>query len=82
MSDHKGAAVIYPMLPDAETIIADKGYDRDAFRDALGMPVMRQHRAFPQSRLLDPNQSQRFDLKGDMPGLLLRLAPFQCRSLI
>ena len=35
MSDHKGAALIYPMLPDAETIIADKGYDRDAFRDAL-----------------------------------------------
>jgi hypothetical protein len=27
MSDHKGAALIYPMLPDAETIIADKGYD-------------------------------------------------------
>ena len=49
---------------------------------AAGMPVMRQHRAFPQSRLLDPNQSQRFDLKGNMPGLLLRLAPFQCRSLI
>jgi hypothetical protein len=23
MSDHKGAALIYPMLPDAETIIAD-----------------------------------------------------------
>ena len=28
MSDHKGAALIYPMLPDAETIIADKGYGR------------------------------------------------------
>ncbi len=40
MSDHKGAALIYPMLPDAETIIADKGYDSDAFRDALGIPVM------------------------------------------
>jgi transposase len=35
MSDHKGAALIYPMLPDAETIIAEKGYDSDAFRDAL-----------------------------------------------
>ncbi len=35
MSDHKGAALIYPMLPDAETIIADKGYDSDAFREAL-----------------------------------------------
>ncbi len=29
MSDHKGAALIYPMLPDAETFIADKGYDSD-----------------------------------------------------
>ena len=29
MSDHKGAALIYPMLPDAEKIIAD------AFREAL-----------------------------------------------
>ena len=35
MSDHKGAALIHPMLPDAGTIIADKGYDSDAFRDAL-----------------------------------------------
>ena len=31
MSDHQGAA----LLPDAETIIADKGYDSDAFREAL-----------------------------------------------
>jgi transposase len=45
MSDHKGTAVIYSMLPDAETIysmlpdaetlIADKGYDSGAFREAL-----------------------------------------------
>jgi transposase len=35
MSDHKGAALIYPMLPDAERLIADKGHDSDAFRDAL-----------------------------------------------
>lgn len=35
MSDHKGAALIYPVLPDAETLIADKGYDSDAFREAL-----------------------------------------------
>jgi len=35
LGDHKGAALIYPMLPDAETIIAEKGYDGDAFRDAL-----------------------------------------------
>jgi transposase len=32
---HKGAALIYPMLPGAETLIADKGYDSDAFREAL-----------------------------------------------
>jgi transposase len=35
MSDHKGAALIYPMLPAAETLIDDKGYDSDAFREAL-----------------------------------------------
>ena len=31
MSEHKGAALIYPMLPHAATLIADKGYDSDAF---------------------------------------------------
>jgi hypothetical protein len=35
MSDQKGAALIYPMLPGAEKLIADKGYDSDAFRKAL-----------------------------------------------
>jgi transposase len=25
----------HPMLPDAETLIADKGYDSDAFREAI-----------------------------------------------
>ncbi|HVI91825.1 MAG TPA: IS5 family transposase [Dongiaceae bacterium] len=35
MSDHKGAALICPSLPDAKTLIADKGYDSDAFRKAL-----------------------------------------------
>jgi transposase len=35
VSDHKGAAIIYPLLPKAHTLIADKGYDSDAFRDAL-----------------------------------------------
>jgi hypothetical protein len=25
MSDHKGPDLIYPMLPDAETLIAEKG---------------------------------------------------------
>ena len=35
MSDHRGAALIYHLLPDAETLIADKGYDSDVFREAL-----------------------------------------------
>lgn len=35
MSDHKGAAIIYPKLPTADMLIGDKGYDSDAFRDAL-----------------------------------------------
>ena len=35
MSGHKGAAMIFPVLPDADTLIADKGYDCDAFRTAL-----------------------------------------------
>jgi IS5 family transposase len=48
MSDHKGADLIYPMLPDAETLIADKGYDSDAFREALaGRGIVS---AAPQSR--------------------------------
>jgi len=35
MSDLKGAAMIFPVLPDANTLIGDKGYDSDAFREAL-----------------------------------------------
>jgi putative transposase len=35
MSDHTGAKLLYPGLPDAKTLIADKGYDSDEFRDAL-----------------------------------------------
>lgn len=35
MSDHKRAALIYPVLPSVATLIADKGCDRDAFRKAL-----------------------------------------------
>ena len=35
MSDHKGAAMILPVLPDADALIGDKGYDSDAFREAL-----------------------------------------------
>jgi transposase len=35
MSDHTGAKHLYPGLPDAKTLIADKGYDSDEFRSAL-----------------------------------------------
>jgi transposase len=35
MSDHIGAKLLYPGLPEAKTLIADKGYDSDEFRDAL-----------------------------------------------
>lgn len=35
MGDHTGAKLLYPHLPAAETLIADKGYDSDEFRNAL-----------------------------------------------
>lgn len=34
MNDRRGAAPIYPKLPDALALIAGKGYDSDAFREA------------------------------------------------
>lgn len=34
MSDHTGAKLLYPNLPPAGTLIADKGYDSDEFRQA------------------------------------------------
>jgi IS5 family transposase len=35
VSDYRGAATLLPALPDAEVLIADKGYDSDWFREAL-----------------------------------------------
>lgn len=35
MSDYTGAKLLHPHLPAAGTLIADKGYDSDEFRDAL-----------------------------------------------
>ena len=35
LSDHTGAKILSPALPPAKTLIADKGYDSDTFRDAL-----------------------------------------------
>ena len=35
VSDYKGAASMLPTLPDADLLIADRGYDADWFRAAL-----------------------------------------------
>lgn len=35
VSDYRGAATMLPCLPDADMLIADKGYDSDWFREAL-----------------------------------------------
>ncbi len=35
MSDHKGATLMLPALPKAKSLTGDKGYDSDAFRNAL-----------------------------------------------
>jgi transposase len=35
MSDHKGAALLFPSLPSAKVLLGDKGYDSDWFRAAL-----------------------------------------------
>ncbi len=35
LSDHIGAKLIYPVMPNAKVLIGDKGYDSDEFRDAL-----------------------------------------------
>lgn len=35
MSDYKGVALMLDVLPKAKTMLGDKGYDADWFRDAL-----------------------------------------------
>jgi transposase len=35
VSDYRGAATLLPALPDAEVLIADRGYDSNWFREAL-----------------------------------------------
>jgi transposase len=35
MSDYKGAALMFPVLPNANELLGDKGYDADWFRKAL-----------------------------------------------
>ena len=36
MSDHKGARLILEVLPPAKALLADRGYDSNWFRAALG----------------------------------------------
>ena len=36
VSDCRGAATVLPALPEAERLIAGRGYDSDWFREALG----------------------------------------------
>jgi transposase len=35
VSDYRGAATVLPALPQADILIADRGYDSDWFRQAL-----------------------------------------------
>ncbi|MCP4046852.1 MAG: hypothetical protein GY732_12795 [Gammaproteobacteria bacterium] len=35
LSDHIGAKLIYPAIPNAKVLIDDKGHDSDEFQDAL-----------------------------------------------
>ncbi len=35
MSDHKGARLLFEKLPPAKTLIGDRGYDSNGFREAL-----------------------------------------------
>ncbi len=35
MSDYKGAALMLPVLPRAKSLLGDRGYDADWFRQAL-----------------------------------------------
>ena len=35
VSDYRGAATVLPALPEADRLIADRGYDSDWFREAL-----------------------------------------------
>jgi transposase len=35
MSDYKGAALMFDAIPDAKSLLGDKGYDADWFRSAL-----------------------------------------------
>jgi hypothetical protein len=68
MSDHTGAKLLYPSPPPANTLIADKGYDSDGFRQALAarninacIPPKRNRKiqhVFDKKTLQEPPQDQ------------------------
>ena len=35
MSDHRGAQLLFDVIPDAKALLADKGYDSNALRELL-----------------------------------------------
>ena len=35
MNDHRGAALLLPVLPAADQLLGDRGYDSDGFREGL-----------------------------------------------
>ena len=35
MNDHRGAALLLPLLPAADQLLGDRGYDSDRFRNKL-----------------------------------------------
>ncbi len=46
MSDHRGGAMLLLVLPPAQELLADRGYDSNRFRDALvERGIVRQWRA-------------------------------------
>ncbi len=54
LSNHIGAKLIYPAMPDAKVLIGDKGYDGDAFRDALNARKIKACSIPPRSNRTTP----------------------------
>lgn len=58
MSDYTGAKLLYPYLPAANTLIADKGYDSDEFRDALAAKGITSCIPFRSNRIAHTNHDK------------------------
>ena len=53
VSDHTGAKIVYPALPEADILIADMGYDSEEWRHALkAKGILSCNPPFPLARLL------------------------------